>query len=626
MKHLHDSERTQQCLRIWAGGTSLCIATFYFWNSGTAEQKSQLGCLRALLFQILKQFPHLVPLVLPGPWATQYSQVVLGNPVEDAYFGSWSLRKLKEAFRYLTRLENTSVKISLFIDGLDEFDGDHDSMASFFKEITDSKIIKVCLSSRPWVVFEDIFHGCPVLRLQNLTFQDIERYVKDKLSQNDAFRKLASRNPFETKRLELEIVEKADGVFLWVVLVVLSLLRGIRNRDSISDLWERLRLLPKELEPLYHRLLDLIEPLYMSWASKAFQIVRTNHLLGLAPFGIVYDEASGVKSLTLGAFTLAMNTEVGTETIRSWDVNMLPLDVNCDDMLVQLTARCAGLLEVSKATKSGVPLADSAVQYYHRTARDFLETQSTWSRLLSHTSGSDFDPAVAMMRSCIMSLRVGTSTQLSSTGIGTHLELTENFMTYAYHADAHTKSHATQHGLLDCFNKIRTRDSGHSNKWMLDLLLLPISGSHLTFTEFSALYGLRGYLEEKLCQFGEAHTKEESTKLLRFVLRFHGCSNRFGKLLAPSAPFKIIPLLLEYGADPNDTQDGLSAWQEALQRLVESSLVPQGHLMIMKILVQSGADLGEQLPGMGYGTLKNFVKGFLLPKYPQEATELLQVI
>ena len=546
--------------------------------------------------------------------------------MEDAYFGSWSLRKLKEAFRYLTRLENTTVKICLFIDGLDEFDGDHDSMATFFKEITDSKMIKVCLSSRPWVVFEDVFHGCPGLRLQNLTFRDIERYVKDKLSQNDAFRRLASKNPFEAKRLELEIVEKADGVFLWVVLVVLSLLRGIRNRDNISDLWERLRLLPKELEPLYHRLLDLIEPMYMAWASKAFQIVRTNHLLGLAPFGIVYDEASGVKALSLGAFTLAMNTEVGIETIRSWDVNMLPLDVNCDDMLVQLTARCAGLLEVSKATKNGVPLAGSAVQYYHRTARDFLETASTWSRLLSHTSGSDFDPAVAMMRSCLMSLRLGTSAQLSSTRIGTHLELTENFMTYAYHADAHTKSHATRHALLDCFNKIRTRRSGHSNKWMLDLLLLPISGRHLTFTEFSALYGLRGYLEEKFCQFGQVHNKEESTKLLRLVLRFHGCPNRFAKLLAPSAPSKIVPLLLEYGADPNDTEDGLSAWQEALQRLVEPSHVPQGHLMIMKILVQSGADLGEQLPGTEYGTLKNLVESFLLPKYLEEATELLQVI
>jgi len=72
-----------------------------------------------------------------------------------------------------------------------------------------------------------------------------------------------------------EIVEKADGVFLWVVLVVRSLLNGIRNRDDVLVLQQRLRRIPRELEPLYNHLLSLIEPIYLPWASRTFQILRT---------------------------------------------------------------------------------------------------------------------------------------------------------------------------------------------------------------------------------------------------------------------------------------------------------------------------------------------------------------
>jgi hypothetical protein len=48
-----------------------------------------------------------------------------------------------------------------------------------------------------------------------------------------------------------EIVEKANEVFLWVKLVVQSLLAGLGNRDSITDLQRRLRELPSDLEKLY---------------------------------------------------------------------------------------------------------------------------------------------------------------------------------------------------------------------------------------------------------------------------------------------------------------------------------------------------------------------------------------
>jgi hypothetical protein len=82
-----------------------------------------------------------------------------------------------------------ALKICLVVDGLNEFGGDDDyeGLGAFFRDITDSKQIKVLLSSRPLVVFEDLFGNGPNLKLQNLTHRDIEKYVHDKFSLNTAF-------------------------------------------------------------------------------------------------------------------------------------------------------------------------------------------------------------------------------------------------------------------------------------------------------------------------------------------------------------------------------------------------------------------------------------------------------
>lgn len=72
-----------------------------------------------------------------------------------------------------------------------------------------------------------------------------------------------------------EIVERAQGVFLWVNLVVKSLLSGLGNRDDIADLQRRLRLLPTELEDLYEKMLfRRADEFYDEKASQTFHIVQ----------------------------------------------------------------------------------------------------------------------------------------------------------------------------------------------------------------------------------------------------------------------------------------------------------------------------------------------------------------
>jgi hypothetical protein len=75
------------------------------------------------------------------------------------------------------------MKLYLFLDSLDEYEGDQESIVEFFKSITLEypAQVKICVSIRPWVVFDDAFRGLPGLRLQDLTYNDIERYVQDNL-------------------------------------------------------------------------------------------------------------------------------------------------------------------------------------------------------------------------------------------------------------------------------------------------------------------------------------------------------------------------------------------------------------------------------------------------------------
>jgi hypothetical protein len=65
----------------------------------------------------------------------------------------------------------------LFVDGLDEHNGDHAEMAELFKIVTSSASVKACISIRPWVVFDETFSAYPGLRLQELTRGDIEHFT-----------------------------------------------------------------------------------------------------------------------------------------------------------------------------------------------------------------------------------------------------------------------------------------------------------------------------------------------------------------------------------------------------------------------------------------------------------------
>jgi hypothetical protein len=58
---------------------------------------------------------------------------------------------LKAAFKRWIDFAPAVSKLCFFIDGLDEYEGDKEEMAEFFKTISSSSMphVKICVSSRP---------------------------------------------------------------------------------------------------------------------------------------------------------------------------------------------------------------------------------------------------------------------------------------------------------------------------------------------------------------------------------------------------------------------------------------------------------------------------------------------
>ena len=133
------------------------------------------------------------------------------------------------------------------------------------RKLIHSPNIKLCVSSRPWNVFEAAFgqNSMQKVYVQDLNERDIQRYVRDKLEVRLDFQEMKERDA-RCDAVVVELVTKAQGVFLWVHLVVRSLIEGLQNSDRIVDLQRRLRGFPSDLEDYFQHIFDSLDPIYRS--------------------------------------------------------------------------------------------------------------------------------------------------------------------------------------------------------------------------------------------------------------------------------------------------------------------------------------------------------------------------
>ncbi|KAM6524332.1 hypothetical protein FSOLCH5_004933 [Fusarium solani] len=220
-------------------------------------------------------------------------------------------------------------------------------MARFLVKVGAHSHVKICVSSRPWLQIENVFKSCPTLRLQDLTKNDIFVYVEDRLSANENWTALCAGQPSEATKVIKEIVATANGVFLWVKLLLNSLIKGLDLDDDFEDVAKRLRCLPRGLEDLYSHMLKTIDPpFYLEEAAMFFEILRTarqSQELAMTKTG--GDEWSGgVMSITTLALADRKNHKLFGQN-DSVDSSKGFITSLCRKTDNRLKSRCMGLLE-----------------------------------------------------------------------------------------------------------------------------------------------------------------------------------------------------------------------------------------------------------------------------------------
>jgi hypothetical protein len=154
------------------------------------------------------------------------------------------LIELLKAFETIVSTPPTPKTFFFMIDELDEFDDESAELVDLVLETAKHSHVKVCTASRPWLVFSDAFENRPNLILERLTKNDIRNYHTSPFANNRHYARLSKLEPVRAVALIEEIANKVAGVFLWVYLVVRSLLDGLSNADRMSDLVNRLESLP----------------------------------------------------------------------------------------------------------------------------------------------------------------------------------------------------------------------------------------------------------------------------------------------------------------------------------------------------------------------------------------------
>jgi hypothetical protein len=368
IKFLADDERTLDHLSEWSGTKRIIIASHYFWSAGNAMQKSQQGLLRTLLYEIFRQCSELImPLCgnrCSGPDKQSASRLL-----------SWDLTDLHAILREVAARDTVSARFCFFIDGLDEYYGDHYEICQVLNNLAKSPNIKICLSSRPWNVFEEAF-GNELQRkvyTQDLTRNDILEYTRCRLSEHPRWSSLATGA--SGNWLVEEIEKRASGVFLWVFLVTRLLRESFTNRDSFSDIRRRLESFPLELEVFFRQILGSIEPFYHNKMSTTLQMTiaaqEPLHAMAYDFHDQEYDHEDYLIHLETRPYSAKEDSELREQTV--WRLN----------------SRSRGLLEMNR--ESGT------VTFLHRTVMDFLKTPEM-SDFLAHKAPSKFNLPLSLLK------------------------------------------------------------------------------------------------------------------------------------------------------------------------------------------------------------------------------------
>ncbi|KAJ5501969.1 hypothetical protein N7463_004843 [Penicillium fimorum] len=372
MKFIENDRRTQEALRSWHPQCN--IISHFLWKPGTEDQRSFKGLLCSLLEQVLSKERTVAIQLL--------SEIPTLNRKRDVT--DWDINEVMELLFRVFRCSSCTYLVLL--DGLDEIAEPHGGMKKIF-DLLDNFVamsqVKLCVSSRLERLFADKFGLNPAIRMQDLTHKDIRSYTTDFLGDLQ----LDPGGKLHEKILD-QISQRAEGVFIWVYVVLQNVKTGIEQwNETWDDIYDRITMLPPDLMKLYKDMwsrLDDHNEKYIKKAARYFQHTRERNHSYIASLALVADDQM------LEAFTRPNEVPCLGEFIKMCELTsktLLPVSVGLLEVYCPSTNPALAPDFTGNRAKVYWWSERMCVRFIHRTAIDFLDSDEGKKLFERHTLG-----------------------------------------------------------------------------------------------------------------------------------------------------------------------------------------------------------------------------------------------
>lgn len=644
VRFLDTELRVHRDMQPWAKDMSVFCMSYYFWSPGNVLQKSLVGLLRTIIYQLFGESPEVMFSCLP------VRKRMESKSANNAFDINWTILELRECLRKFTTATLSSAKLFLLIDGLDEIDGDEDNrdeLIEFLKGLSVSTSIKMCVSSRRWTIFEDAFARCPQLRLEDLNSRDIEIYVRGQLLAQAKYNEMLTYDP-NVGYLISDVIRKAQGVFLWTRLVVKDLSRGIRDGDNYFALQRKLENMPGDLNAYFARLIDSIEPYHRREACILLQIAlyderefttlhptrlldmifiqHADHDFALSDAIDIYIQNfnNGEELLYRLNSTLSRITGLGKGLLECFfhggsttDDFVIDGEFDGKDLATQWQSETWEGAARSPRTVTSLPRTllpvlhkhkytamDFQIDFMHRSLRDYLLEPEPLQFLLQHTGGP-FDARNYLRNARLAQIFMTTSAGLKSElSLGLASYYISTLSVPDFRGDIRCVQHATTFRLF-VDSRLDVDALENAKFWYIYQSIRSWVRESGNFFTLAIDFALTGYLAQNLT--ADFVRGKSGRPLLDYVLRprfahFFPLWDLSIGLQYPDPG--LVRAILSLGADPNEPVEGISLWPLFLSFVAEQDAlrgafkVPnesiararRGYYLSLAAMIEAGAN------------------------------------
>ncbi|KAI0140697.1 hypothetical protein BJ166DRAFT_108575 [Pestalotiopsis sp. NC0098] len=340
------------------------VAYFFHLRGKSTTQKSLKGMLKELLYQLLRQFPQFFDLISP----IYRRNVMKLDPPE------WDLSSLMGGLMQIPQIASksgtTRVRVFLFVDALDENENRHENeiLVQLFKRLSHEYVksktqnapwLKIFLASRSWPLFQNELgnnHQIPFFAIHDFTTKDIQSYATTLLVETLNNLHLSPAHQNDYLQLAAEIIERANGVFVWVRVVVEDSRRHIIDETSINVLRRKILECPEELDQLYEYTVRRIPEDYLEELQVALKVVYSSH--------------TALTLAELYAITQICSYQPLAEDFQASQTTIAWLASRSGGLIEEITVHAPS----DMMSSHDHPGTTSEVQFIHQTVQDYVRT------------------------------------------------------------------------------------------------------------------------------------------------------------------------------------------------------------------------------------------------------------